>query len=228
MSDEFSLPFVTKPHWMLLLFAAFLLLFHALLIRLFPISKRGWKKVDYIWLGVTAIGILGTAGTLRRTAAPGFVRLATSRAEGAYEFARSTVQALSGSHICIVFDPAASPRLWMEKEKAEYEATCAFGKATLARIPETMPADGSFPDIGDPPRVSAPMLREFIGAMQRTTKAYAPHRATLLAMRAEVDFSPLDEAVLFFSPLFVAVGLALRITKVTGELREADTELGGT
>jgi len=62
MRNEFDYPFLAKPLWMIVVFALFLVAFHILLVKVWPLQKQAWKKVDYIWLGVAALAIIGTAG----------------------------------------------------------------------------------------------------------------------------------------------------------------------
>ena len=42
-----------------------LLLFHIAFIWIFPQSKKFWKKIDYIWISLGVIGIIGSTFTLR-------------------------------------------------------------------------------------------------------------------------------------------------------------------
>src|SRR5437870_5920002 len=39
---------------------------HVLLIWLYPRSPLFWKRSDYVWLGLAALGLLATTGEVRR------------------------------------------------------------------------------------------------------------------------------------------------------------------
>lgn len=43
-----------------------LVLFHVIFIKLFPQNKRFWKKVDYWWVSLGVIGIIGATFTYRK------------------------------------------------------------------------------------------------------------------------------------------------------------------
>ena len=50
MDKDFSYPILISPIVMFAVFAVFLVAFHLLLIRLWPLGKKAWKRVDYICL----------------------------------------------------------------------------------------------------------------------------------------------------------------------------------
>src|SRR5690242_13770557 len=100
MDKDFSFPILSNPVAMLATLAIFVIVFHVVLIKLWPLRKKGWKIVDYIWLGVAVLGILGTVGAMRRQLAKGYVDTAEIRARGSYDLARYQMTSLTGIAVC--------------------------------------------------------------------------------------------------------------------------------
>ena len=43
---------------------------HLYLVKFRPLSEAGCKKIDYWWLGIAALGLVGAVGNARRLRAP--------------------------------------------------------------------------------------------------------------------------------------------------------------
>ena len=204
---------------MFLVFLVFLALFHLGLVRTWPLGKRAWKKVDYIWLSVAALGILGSAAGMRRDVATNFVRTATVRAQTSYEGARDQLEFLSGPAVCRKFIATEfSPSNLSDVQEA-FDRVCEFARQAISKVPMTMTEGNGFPSFGDWPNVREPMLQQMFGEIDAAKTRYELAQAELNRFRNDAQFSVFDEALLFFSPFMLAIALALRLTKVTGELR---------
>ena len=221
VAAEFSYPFLASPLIMGAILLAALILFHVFLVWIGPLalSQRAWKKVDYIWLGVAAIGVIGTAGSIRREIAKNFTSEAEAHAQTTYRFARYQIQQLSEGAVCRLFVRSQFSPPNLEQVQAEYDRVCAFGKDAIAKIPTQMPGEIAFPDFGPWPDVKNEMLKQMFSEDQRRIDEYKDERQKLEEIRRDAQYSSLDSSVLFLSPLLIAIALALRITKVTGELR---------
>jgi len=219
MDKDFSYPILINPIVMFGIFAIFLIAFYVSLIRLWPLGKKGWKRVDYIWLSVAALGILGTAGALRRELASHFVVTAEIRAQSSYDLARDQISNLSGPAICQTFIKSEFVLPNFEERQQESNRVCEFGRGALNKIPPKMPKESSFPDFGKYPDVKDEFLKRIFTAIDQAIERYRISRSTLDGLRNDANRSPLDNNLLFLSPYLFAIALALRITKVTGELR---------
>ena len=56
----------SNPYWLFGLFGALLLIFHVWLVYLSPLGDIGWKRADYLWLGVAVIGLVGQSAQVRQ------------------------------------------------------------------------------------------------------------------------------------------------------------------
>ena len=61
LMDFYPLPAATRVPFLLSALAVALVLFHIILIRLWPLGKTAWKRVDYVWLSMAFIGVVGGA-----------------------------------------------------------------------------------------------------------------------------------------------------------------------
>jgi hypothetical protein len=219
MDKDFTYPILISPVAMFVIFAICLLAFHLVLVKLWPLGKRGWKKVDYIWLAVAGLGILGTAGAMRRQIATSFAKTAEIRARSSYDFARYQMTSLAGPAVCLTFTKSDfSPRN-LDEIQVEYNRVCEFGRGVLNKVPSEMPKESGFPDFGKWPEVKDGILKEIFSEIEQAIDRYRVARNNLEALRKDAEYSSLDDNLLFLSPFLFAVALALRITKVTGELR---------
>src|SRR5262249_48599556 len=105
VGHEFQYPFVSRPWAMLVGVVGAIILAPAFLIllRRTKLARRGWKRVDYVWLGIASLAIFGTAGTMRREIAGEFAEIAEERASASYALARHQVALLSSSIVCGAF-----------------------------------------------------------------------------------------------------------------------------
>jgi len=204
---------------MLLIFLVSWVVFDVIFVRLWPLTKRGWKKVDYVVVGVAAVGILGAAGTIRREIAKNFQSTAETRARTSYEFARYQMGNLSAPFICRTFEKTELSPPNLSELQAEFDRVCAFGRAALNKIPTEMPKETGFPDVGAWPDVKSGMLTQVFTEDKQAIDRYRATRETFDKLRGDAEYSALDSNLFFLTPLLIAVALALRMTKVTGELR---------
>lgn len=151
MENEFSYPIIARPGTMLALFAGFLALLHVLLVVLWPLRLRTWKKVDYVWLGVAALGIIGAAAETRRLIAATYASIAESRAAGDYALVRSKLEHIASPVVC---------RGMGADIQAEFDRMCQFGRASLARLPADPPDDSALAYLTERPNVTNGMLKD--------------------------------------------------------------------
>ena len=233
MEHEFQYPFVARPWAMLVVFVVAIIVAHVFLIWIARtrLARRGWKRVDYVWLGIASLAIFGTAGTMRREIAGEFAEIAEERASASYALARHQVALLSSSIVCGAFstpDAAISgarisarqaQRQEIERLQEEYDQVCAFGREAIRKMPAQMPKESQLPGLGSQPRVEDSLLKELLSNVERWREDYSIRRAELDRIRRDTQHSPLEESVEILAPLLLPLALALRITKVTGELK---------
>jgi hypothetical protein len=209
-----------------LAFAIFLVAFDIILVRWLKLSKVTWKKVDYVWLGFASLGIFSAVSQVR-------VMTANAQAdmfrEGAV-LAFSSLRYLADSNAS---DPGAICRTFVRSEyspppgefdstQREYNQACEWAKHVARTIPAKVPtpakpiSQGLLPAR---PSASAGDLKEMIDGLYFQFDVYNKHSEALSDLSEETKRTGTEDILIYFGPLLLVIALALRITKVTGEIR---------
>src|SRR5687767_7864556 len=69
------------------------------------LRRRGWRVVDYIWLGSTALTLISLTGQARQLVAPWQAESAEFRVEGAMNLVRNTVSMYTSPASCGQIQP---------------------------------------------------------------------------------------------------------------------------
>jgi len=184
------------------------------------LSSVAWKKVDYIWLAMALLGILGSVGTVRAVVAKNLLAVAETRAKSDFEQLEQAVTFGTGGAICRVFirTEASPPPKQLDQVQYQYDSQCAWFNALALKLKAfstsyTVPIDvvklaGAPPEAGD---------RWTTEHVQYVVSAYNATIQTVESLKAESDA---DVLVLLqvLGPTLLAAALALRVTKVSGEI----------
>lgn len=214
-------PLITNIWFVLLVFLLALVIFHVLFLNR---TEIWWNKVDYVWLGITALGLIGAASQARQVVAADLLGLLSALDTSGHDEFRFAVDAYNNSaEICrnLQMSKLSPPPDGFDRIQREYDAVCDWvretskRRATDRRFTMTITGD-MLPPV---PEVSDSRL---IKVMKGFRNAIAEHNAVWearlrLAEAKRPSTGEMGLAVL--SPMLIAVALALRITKVTADLR---------
>jgi len=229
--DLFRIPSFLSGTSLAVTFLSTLLIFHWLLVFCWPInklgwtplSKRGWKIVDYIWLVVGSIALTGTVFQARQVLAMGmlptlesFVSISVDEAKY-YSSPKFYEWLLCRSFVRSAFSP---PEQEFKRVQEEFDNACAWAKQITERLKDVdrwaIIDTSSLPK---PPPATDPSIhfaeREMYDAFQ-THNLIARKRQ---ALQDALQRSEWEKFLVVMSPLLAVIALALRITKVTGEIR---------
>lgn len=215
-------PITTNPWALVGLFFVALLVLHVVLVFWLKVGKRGWKLADYYWLGFTAIGLIGASGQARHLVAKNMEPTAKAHASWEYDRLLYEINFYSADPgvICRTFTP--SPLLSEAQHYAvqtQFDAACKWMKDVSRLVP---PKDAGGPlDINTWP--GRPTVHNETDQFMQTVFRYVADYNESVHSRDDIhqksETSELEDIVTVVSPMFLALALALRITKVTGELR---------
>jgi hypothetical protein len=220
--DSLLVELSATPLYLLLIFLAFLLLFHVLLVWAWPLGDIAWKKVDYVWLGAAAFGVLAASAQAGREISRSYVDgVEGSRTATAYLTLRSLLDGNFGN--CIPRTRAESSPADFDQIVEEQRALCAWSRDMVASMPGTLPLpyppleQTGFVSFGRPVRYD----KEFAKAIDTSAHAYRQQQARYARLLEDARRSESEWVWNVLGPLLIALALALRITKVTGEVRNA-------
>jgi hypothetical protein len=219
-----SFPLLTNASAVFIIFIIAIVCLHAVLVFWLKLGKRAWKAIDYVWLGFAALGLIGAAGQARQELAQNRISFSESRADGMYSLAKSLADSYSKDPgaVCRKFirGQYSPPEAELDRTQHEYDLACEWFKSVAMKLPlsydrreitnEALPPD---------PVVTAGDLKDILAGFHKQVDYYnvsAKQHAELLRAATHSD---MEITLTMLSPLLLALALALRITKVTGEIR---------
>lgn len=208
--------------WVVGFFIVFLVFFHLVFIAHRPLSARAWKKIDYIWLMLAFISVLGLVGEARQYRA----EMALRTDQRALDKSLSQVRGWYVSYQGYVCDQAQSLKQ-QSTDTGQYPALCNWLEGRINDLNLLQRVDEMAPEIT---RSLADGLEKFdplIPAKERATlmrrlELYQDRREKLLTDLAERDLTYIQKILLILAPVMLAGAIAIRITKVTAEIRGMD------
>lgn len=221
-SPDLNLPWFIDYRWILGIFIAALASFHILFVRLFPLSSLRWKQVDYVWLPMAFVGIIGSVGINRIVISENLLALANARMSGALSQVRDATEFGTSTAICRTFirSPASPPPDEFSKLQQGFDVQCDWFRG-LANALNTNKIDSAksiniAEFAGPQPSVGEPLAYSHLS---QSVARYNEAVEDIQQLKGAKQSSNFESVIRFLGPALVALALALRITKVTGEIR---------
>ena len=202
-------------------FAIALAVFHAIFLRLIPLTSVGWKKVDYYWVSLGLVGLLASVDANQAFFAKNYSEMESQRAGAALQSVVS--EAKFGPQLScrqLVRGEYSPPAQEMARAQEMLDAQCAWYRrldvALAARAANAMvrldlvQLAGPLPQSNDP--------QEFSG-LRTAAKVYNESLDDLQRLEEMRQPGSLRIGVQFIGPLLLMLAIALRLTKVSGEIR---------
>jgi hypothetical protein len=203
-------------------FVGSLLAFHLMFVWPRNLTKRGWKIVDYFWLGVGLLGVIGSVGVGRQTIAENLLTIARARVNSFAVDVESALRFGTSGAICrrFVRSEFSPPPEEFDRLQREFDAQCAWFTQAIERLkasPFAKREPLTFEHLGGPPPAGADGWTS--AHTRETVDRYNAAIADLERLSRDAKRTEIELVLLIFGPFLLVVALALRITKVTGELR---------
>jgi hypothetical protein len=208
-------------------FAGLLVALDLLLVRWLRLGKVSWKRMDYIWLGFGALGLLGAVAQVRMESASAQLDMYEKRAIVAFDSVKSLVEVYASNPgpICRTFvrSEFSPPPDEFQRIQNEYNTACEWVKQvsealkTHATSPPR-PIDRASP-LPPRPQVSDGALKGMFRGLDRQLAYFDQNIQAFEALRQKSKRTPTEETFVYIGPFLLAIALAIRITKVTGELK---------
>lgn len=218
---DLTLPWFTSQWWIFCVFIVSWAIFHVLLVRLFPLSSIRWKQVDYVWLAMALLGIIGSVSGNRAVIAENLQSMATARSTFALREVMNSAEFGTSIAICrqFVTSEFSPPPDVMEKTQRQFNAQCDWFK----KVSEVLRAyeKDSAKQIDIVRLVGEPPTGGEAWAYSRFAQSVALYNDSLEdldSLNKAKSNSGIESVFRFLGPLLIALALALRITKVSGEV----------
>lgn len=218
---DLALPWFTSQWWILCVFIISWAMFHVLLVHVFPLSSIRWKQVDYAWLAMAFIGIISNISGNRATIAENLQSMANARSAAAHYEVMDSAEFGTSIAICRQFFASkySPPPDVMEKTQREFNAQCEWFKKVKDAL--HLREKGSEKKIeidrlaGEPPTGGEDWA---YSRLKQSVARYNESLEDLKSLNEAKSISEVESVLQFLGPLFISFALALRITKVSGEV----------
>lgn len=225
--DSFLLNFVTSPLKLILLTSFLFICFRFYITRIKNFDDITWKRVDYLWVGLATIGIIGSSGNIERYIAQSLLanqeapRLAIMY-QDMYKFLqdRNSPDDWHCREWVWVKTEHSLPIEEFEKIKLQVEKECEYLKVLALKIPSKV--EGEYPTFEElelPNNLDRYVKEKYISDTYKWHfKKYSDQYKIYTELKSKSDRSDLDLLILVLSPLLFCFGVAIRLTKVTGDI----------
>ncbi|HHT9136865.1 MAG TPA: hypothetical protein ACFYEK_06405 [Candidatus Wunengus sp. YC60] len=203
-------------------FVIFLIVLDLLLVRWLKLSKVAWKKTEYVWLGFATLGLIGMAIDAKTLLSRNLLQQHVERQYGMYVSVRQDIEFGTGAAICRKFIRSEYSPADLEEIQREYDFACTWFRERLVQLPHDPRPE--FPDLvidiaSAMSKVTDEMLLEYFHLLSRDIENYKIGLDILQTLQRGANPEGSKDALIIFSPMLLAFALALRITKVTGEIK---------
>lgn len=225
MNHNLTIPFLGNTWMILLIFGICLLIFHLVLVRWIPLGSIGWKRVDYFWLLMVVISVVSYASQARAILAGYIIDTSNSRVEASYSLFREYISMYDNSPaICREFvrSEYSPPEEKLKQIQHEYDQTCNWFHQLaqgISTTPTTPTNPISWSSLPIPPDITEKPLVQNIATVRSSLDEFNKQVQMHEHLTLQARRSPSEEMLMIFAPLLLSVALALRITKVTGEIK---------
>lgn len=207
------------------LFLTSLAVFHWTLVWQWPLGKIGWKKVDYIWISLALLGLLAGISESRQTLARGGKNWVAVRIVGSFERLRRDVNIFSNSPIlCRKFARSefSPPPEIFDRVQKEHDEGCAWFTKINETFPKSLDEIKSPIDLSQyppPPSNSNPVVENSVSRFRGSVANFNEVFDSQTRLESQAIRNDFEMTMVILSPFFLVFAIALRLTKVTGEIR---------
>lgn len=121
---------------LLILFALLLVILDVILIRWIKLGKKGWKKTEYIWLGLVALSLISTSAEVRNWLSEQQAQSKKGMAEAQFSLLRNYIgETEPPIYICRKFTRTEYSPDNFDEIQVQYDAVCEWNKILLKELP---------------------------------------------------------------------------------------------
>lgn len=220
-----------KQHILLLLLFIFsLVFFHLLFVFVAPKSKKFWIRIDYYWVSLSLLSIITLVYNIRKELASGEIERQRARVVADYQIYAGAIESLFNYTHEVNLD-LEQKIFWDTRTKTNFLSSEIFLKNHLNALNRYKPeiVDKNEYKFIDSIKLS---LNRYVSTLQddkssligfeipaNTMQYLTDSKDKMVQLYIESSRNTFETITYFLSPFILTVAAALRITKVTGQLR---------
>ena len=219
--DSLVFQLATNGIYLLGFLLVLLVFFHIALIRVAKLGKIGWKWTEYVWLGFAALGLVTLTGDVRTWVSENHLQNQTASTLFAFDRLTSALQSAARG-ACRKFTPSEFPSDNLDEIQTEHDDVCDWFKKLEASLPKTVEPDFpalDFSTMPPPDGIRDAILQDLVSWIEHLYDDYNDRRRKRNEFLAKSTKTYGEDELYFFSPIFLCIALAIRFTKVSGELK---------
>jgi len=200
-----------------------LVLFDILFIRILKFDKIAWKRTDYVWLSIAALSLVSLSFQVRSWLAEQQAELAKIQAKTHFSLLLNYIGPQEPPrYICRIFMKDWYSTANFEEVQKEYDQICEWNRQLLKNLHKL--SDDCLPkieynNIKPPITPIDPILREYLDTIKTYLNDYNKLRREYFNLKKKSLKNNFEEILFYIWPVLICVALALRITKVRGEIK---------
>jgi hypothetical protein len=212
---DFYLKIVTNTSFLILILIIFTLAFHYFFLNVYKLNKIQLKKLEYIYLSAAFIGLIGYSSNLRIWLSSNQLYWYKNIAISSFNLLRDDVDTI----YCPKFTRSDFSPENFDEIQIETDLVCEWFKKVAGIIPKT---GDDLPEVKfeDLPfiNVKEPILVSSIDRLKKMIYEYNIFREKYYELVKKSSKNSFEVILSFLSPMLICIAIAIRITKVSGEL----------
>lgn len=214
------------PAYLLAIFCLLTFVFHLAFVWVWPIGDLAWKRIDYVWLGAATLGLMGASGHADRYISGELAaNLEEPRTARAYRDIRFIIEkaAEPTSSICSERTRSEFSPPYYDEIVREQQRQCSYFRVLADAIPDEVAAPFPTLDVLGFTDYAGSTDHEswYIAQTRKSAKEYEAQRELYVQRKRSAEVSDFEASITLLGPVLLCFALALRITKVSGEVRNA-------
>lgn len=219
--------FITSPLILFCFTAFFTFLLHLFILLKHNFSDLTWKKADYFWIPLTAFGIFGASNDIEVYVSENMLKYQeTPRLVNSYEYIYHFIESEaspSGANCTErvrVESPYALPIEEFNLLNNNFKKQCIFFQNIFKKMPSSIKEPFPTFDKLELPKSIKYLVNDNYSQEHyvKLVKDYQEQYLIYTNTKEKTEPSNFNLFLLFLSPLFLSIGLSIRLTKVTGDI----------
>ena len=214
-------PFFGSPLGPIAVFVAFTALFHVFLIYVpyTALSRRIWRRIDYVWLCITFFSIVGWTSESRQNLAMDLLPQAREELEWQKNFVRENFE-IARRLSCTPFRAGnRHAQVHADMVGAQYRDYCTWMTESESTFIQASSQDREFSFAYENNFPLVANVDYEVAFLRWQIEEYHVMLGHAKELAASSVKSITEKNFTLLSPMLLAIALALRITKVTADLR---------
>lgn len=191
---------------------------HFLLVYPKNLTKKQWKKIDYVWISLTAIGLIGATNNTKSILVKGEIYVTEQTIPTRLEPINTLLSAGGSSIVCREYVRNEFSPDNFDDIVRDYDESCEWSKKIFQIISRVDTKNYQEIDISIIPPLETTDNKWFRDLIINSISEYNDLVKKKKEQEKELESTSI-EGFSILAPLFLILGLAIRITKTTGEIR---------